>query len=195
MRLTGEDKNSIREMMGCGQLDLALKELLKFRMDIYDKLKIRDKMFLNNNLSWVYRKKEGCKEFAKFYTAETLALFTTDKVKRDYAWEYYNCIWINAELNKGNISETEYNRIFLDIYKYHKKMNNKRYYLGAIQNIVFNTKNDDKIIKFMKTLIDKYGNDDVVSDMVVECELQSNYVYINVKAYYDSKKLKTVSNC
>lgn len=173
-------------MLGCEQLDIAIKLMIKHRMSNYECLITKDKLFLNYNLAWVYKKKQEI-ELAQYYINNNLKIFNeNNSYKITYKVEYYNFLWLYAELNKDHMSKLEYNNIFLQIHKYHKKMSNKRFSYGAIQKIVFNTGSDEKIINFVKKIIDTDGCMEIATDMVEDCKDLEDHIYIEVKTYLNN---------
>lgn len=176
-------KDEIRLLEKEGRLEEAFNKIRMLRMtcDKYDCLE--DELFVNYCLAWHYSRNENTKDLCKYYLKLNNDIFDIEQNKKDREYEYYKWLWLNTEVYKDEITKDEYCRIFMTIHSYYYKIGDKRFYNGAIQNIVFRSGNDEEIIEFMREIIEEFGNGhQLVKDMVSDCKkLKGDHVYIRVQ--------------
>lgn len=186
MRVNSNIKSEIWMLEIEGKYDEIIKKLQKIKMIATEYDCIDTEIFVNHNMAKSYHKK-GNKDFANHYLEYNKEIFKDKQVFEDRRLDYYNYLWLYSDVNKEDISKEEYCKNFMEIYRYYNEINDYRFSDRAIKNIIFVDDKKERIIAFLKSVIDEYGRDDkATQDMVENCKRFDNQLYIILKKYlYD----------
>lgn len=134
MRLTGEEKNKIREYGATKCYAKGKSELMKLinnpKIDRFS-----DKFFINYSLAWFNYYGNDTKDdlsISRFYLKETKDLFKGVENKES---DYNLYQWLYLEVNKNIITKEEKMEILTEIYQYYKKIGHKYREIGTLSSI------------------------------------------------------------
>lgn len=180
MKIGNGDKIEVETLFAEGKKDKAFKLIRLIRMKS-NRYAIEDEIWLNHKLAWYHYKVTENHKMCKHYLNLSKELFEMDNEKRYRMDDYYKWLWLYTEVKKEDLSKEEYYSNFIKLYQYYDTIDNKRFSNGALLNILMRQGNEEKIIEFITEMIIEYGvKNEIVKDMVVDCEKFSNSLYIGV---------------
>ena len=191
MKVNSSVKTEISILEMQKKYDEVIKRLQKIKMSNPEYDCLDTEIFVNHTMAKSYYKK-GNKDFANHYLKCNKEILENQQPFEDRRFEYYNYLWLYSDVNKDGITKEEYCKNFVEIYRYYNEIDSSNFSDKAIKNIIFaEDKKKEKIINFLKSVIDEYGREDkTTQNMVEDCKKFDNQIYIMLKNYlYDDNEI------
>lgn len=183
MRVNSSIKAEILILKVQGKYDEIIKKLQKIKMSATEYDCLDTEIFINQTMAKVYHQK-GNKEFANRYLEYNKKIFENQEVFEDRRFEYYDYLWLYSDVNKDDMTREEYYKNFMEIYRYFDDIDDDNFCSRAIKNIIFDDNKKEKIISFLKSVIDEYRRDDkMIQNMVANCKELDCHIYIILNSY------------
>lgn len=184
-------QNAIRFKNKIGDTEGAKKDLLKIRMRYYNKLNIKDKLFVNYCLAF-HINKEKNKYLSNYYLGEMDYIFKREGNKH-YQVEYHNYLWLNVNVNHNEMNRYEVILSMRKVYDFYSKKGNYIIALSAISSMYEILKEGEKLLEMFENLLSlpKIIDDKTLNEFLDSLEKLDKNLYIqgiNLISIYGYKR-------